>query len=104
METGRKVVAAIVGIIVIILLVLLARWVGDQVRQRFFSSNTVINEQTVQVPQAIPTTDLIVDRNATKSATLSAIPATGPVETFYVIASFLALTGLGSVALSKKII
>jgi flagellar biogenesis protein FliO len=40
METLKKVVAAIIGILIIVALILLAKWLGDRIRERIFPAKT----------------------------------------------------------------
>ena len=96
METVRKLTAAIVGIIIIIAIILLAKWVGDRVRERFFQPRqpVVIQQQTPKQTQ---------DADSAKTATYSAIPSTGPKETAYLLFAFLAVSGLASIKLAKGI-
>lgn len=117
METTRKIIAAIVGIIVVIVLILLARFVGDQVRQRFFQSTSVV-EQTVAVPKPKPTSELVkaptpsvtdetgstTEAGKGKGKGVTTIPATGPREDAMMAMGLVFLTGVSLVALSKKFV
>lgn len=94
-DSGRKVVATLVGIVMIVLLVLTAKWTGDQIRNR------LARPQPIAVVEQTPTGDLLGDET-TKTATYSAIPATGPADLGYVLLGLSALTGFSSLALAKK--
>ncbi len=115
METTRKIIAAIVGIIVVVILILLARFVGDQVRQNFFKSTPTVAEQTIIVPTAKPTselveptldTDLVANETSGKGKGKGAttIPATGPREDAMLAMGLIFLAGVSLVALSKKFV
>lgn len=94
----RKIVAVIVGLIVIILIVLLAKWLGDQIRDRFFNTT----------PAVVTTTDGTIistpSANPRRTATYSAIPSTGPNDAGYALLAFLAVSGLSTLALSRKFV
>ncbi len=114
----RKVAAAIVGLIIIIILVLLAKWLGDRVRERFFpQKNSTANVQVIPPEVNAPTTNSPANSknstNPTSStntasptsgsvSTVSAIPATGPNDWNYLILAVLALSGLSTLAWAKK--
>lgn len=90
----RKIVAAVVGLIVIIAIVFLAKWLGDLIRTRFIDNKTPKVETTTT-----PST------NATDSgtvSTISAIPATGPNDSAYLMLGLMAVTGISVLTLSKK--
>lgn len=100
METDRvrQVVAAIVGILVIVALVLLARWTGDRIRERFLAP---------KVPSPVQVTPVEEQEKpaatGTNTATYSAIPATGPNDLGYALLAFLALGGILSLRVAKRL-
>lgn len=95
-DSGRKVAGALVGIILVVLLVLAAKWTGDQIRNR------LVKPQPIAVVEQTPTGSLLGDN--TKTATYSAIPATGPADLGYAFLGFLALAGFSSLALAKRVL
>lgn len=109
METLRKIVAAIIGILIIIALIFLAKWLGDRIRERVFPAKTETKTvtQTTQpnVIKPLPTRAQpgTTVKNA-KLATISATPATGPYDAVYLVLGFVALAGLTSKFLSNKVI
>ncbi len=98
METLRKIIAAIVGILIIIAIILLAKWVGDQVREKFLTPKS-----TVTVQQTQPTENPTVEATSSSTATYSAIPQTGPKEESYALFAFLAIAGLASIKLAHSL-
>lgn len=106
----RKIVAAIVGLIVIIAIVLLAKWAGDLIRARFIDNK---KPPVVQTPTK-PTTNPNPTPNTNnqpgfdpktgtyKISTISAIPATGPNDTLYILLAVMGLGGATILTLSKK--
>lgn len=101
METLRKVLAAIIGLIIIIAVILLAKWVGDQVRLRFFTPKTVSNTQITtpannQVP-AKQTETTSQSQTGTQTTLPATTPATGPNDWIYVAVAFLFISGLAIV-------
>ena len=91
----RKIVAAVIGIIVIILIVLAAKWIGDRIRDRFFPSSPT--------PTSTPTVTQLPTNIATPTITPPGqIPSTGPMDIGYVLIGLSALGGLTTIALSKR--
>lgn len=109
MEIARKVIAVIVGILVIIALVLLARWTGDQIRNRFFAPKPVVQVIPPEEPAPQPQTNTGNTQGnggntlGSNTATVSAVPATGPEDAIYPIFAFLFLSGAGTLAYARKI-
>lgn len=110
METLKKVVAAIIGILIIIALIFLAKWLGDRIRERVFpaKTETVTVAQTAQpnvikpLPTRVKQTTVAVDNG--KLATISATPATGPYDALYLMLGFIAIAGLTTKFLAGKVI
>lgn len=100
MEGTRKVLAVVIGVIILILVVLVAKWVGEQIRQRFLTPKPPVSAPAPQVPE-IPeeTTPLLP---TPPMATISAIPRTGPEDAGYLIIGFLFLVGVSALALDRK--
>lgn len=91
----RKVLAALVGLFVIIVLVLSAKWVGDKVREKFFTpKGPTVNSQI------IPVEDNTAQETGNQS-TASAIPKTGPADVGYFVMGLLFLGGVVSLTLAK---
>ncbi len=101
METTRKVLAIVIGLLIIVAVVLLARFVGDKVREKFLMPkpvakvSQVVPAEQAEAPQVMMT--------ANKSATYSAIPATGPESFGYLLLAILFLGGVSSLALSRRV-
>lgn len=89
MELLRKILAILIGILILIGIVLLAKWVGDRVREKFFTKKT-------SVVQVIPPEDVPTESRSTGSntATYSAIPTTGPNDILYVVVGMAGLVGV----------
>ena len=88
----RQVAAAIVGILIIVVLVLLARWTGDQIRERFLTPKpAVVNNQPVSPSPVVNSPETISVE--TPSSTLSAIPETGPADFGYFLLGLGFITG-----------
>ena len=108
METLRKIIAAVIGILIIVALIFFAKWLGDRIRERIFPTTSnaqkVVNTTpTVAAPaptRNVPGTTKVITG---KSATMSAIPATGPVETAYLLFGLLASAGVASKFVASKI-
>lgn len=96
-DSGRKVVAAIVGIFLIVLLVLTAKWIGDQIRSRLVKPT-----QPIAVVEQPKSENLLGD-NTQKVATYSAIPKTGPNDWLYAVAGIMLFAGFGAKQLSKHL-
>lgn len=110
METLKKVVAAIIGIIIIIALILLAKWLGDRIRERIFPAKTetqTVTEVTQpNVVKPLPTrikAGTVVANNP-KLATISATPATGPADTMFLVLGLIAFAGATTKFLANKAI
>lgn len=97
MEIARKVIAALVGILVIIVLVLLARWTGDQIRNRFFAPKPIV--QIIPESQPAPQPEVY---NPNKTATYSSVPATGPADFLFPVITLLGASGTFVIHLSRK--
>ncbi len=89
-DTGRNVVAAIVGVILIVVLVFAAKWTGDKIREKLSKPKP----EPVVVRQEIPQNSLLND-NAKKATSYSAIPKTGPNDWLYVVVGIMFISGLG---------
>ncbi len=87
---GRNVVAAIVGVILIVILVFVAKWTGDKIREKFSKPKP----EPIVVSQQIPSGSLLTD-NIKKTATYSAIPKTGPNDWLYAVVGIMFISGLG---------
>lgn len=97
METLRKVLAAIIGLIIVIAVILLAKWVGDQVRLRFFTPKTVSNVQ-ITTPVVSPAPSKTTENAGQVQTGMPATtPATGPNDWIYVAVAFLFISGLAIV-------
>ena len=96
MEVLKKVLAVVFGILLLVLVVFVARWVGDKIRERYFAPKVIV---TTNAPESI-----VIDTQPTmipKVATYSAIPKTGPAEIMYLMSGFGLLSGLASLKLSR---
>jgi hypothetical protein len=79
----RQILGAIVGIFIIIVLILVAKWAGDRIREKFLAPKPSVVDQTESMPsQAIPT-PTPVPTPAVKGTYSSTIPATGPSDFLY---------------------
>lgn len=98
MERSRQIVAVIVGILVIIALVLIAKWTGDQIREKFFAAKKtpVVTQPVESVKPVVPAEPAVVS-----VATPSAIPATGPNDWVYVASVTVAVLGLSFLRLAR---
>ena len=103
MDRSRQIAAAIVGILIIVVLVLLARWTGDRIRERFLTPKLapVVAPKTtpIIIPPVEPQTNVTI-----RTATYSAIPATGPADFGYFLIGLFFLSGLSLSALSRRIV
>jgi hypothetical protein len=114
METLKKVVAAIIGILIIVALILLAKWLGDRIRERIFPAKTetqtvaeVVQPNVVKpLPSRIKAGAVVSNTvtSNTKLATISATPATGPSDMIFVVLGFVAVAGLTTKLLANKAI
>lgn len=98
MESSRKVLAGIMGILVIVVLILLAKWTGDRIRERFLKPKTPV---AVVTTQPVKTDNLLGDTTTDNTATYSAIPSTGPNDWLYAVAGIMFISGV-VVKLSTK--
>ncbi len=94
MESARKIIAVVIGIAMLIFLVLVAKWTGEKIRERFFTPKPIITNQI------LPQQPVIVEDAPV--ATYAAIPKTGPAETGLILLGFLLTGGLSSLALARK--
>ena len=101
MEEVRKVLAVVVGILILVAVVLLARWTGEKIREKFLVPKLpVVITNTVENPEAAPSTLLNTQNNPT--ATVSAIPSTGPEDFGYLAMGLVFVSGLSSLALARR--
>ncbi len=102
METNdrvRQIVAAIVGIIIIIALILVAKWSGDRIREKFLAPKPpVVVNQTVELPQPTPTP---LPTPAVQGTYTTTIPATGPNDFGYFLIGLSFLSGASILTLAK---
>lgn len=94
-DTGRKIVAALVGVVLIVLLVIVAKWTGDQIRSR------LVKPQPVAVVEQ-PVSENLLGDNTNQTATYSAIPSTGPNDWLYAVSGIMLVSGLGLLRLAKR--
>lgn len=97
----RKVAAAIIGVFVIILIVLAAKWIGDRVRERFFPGTTV-GGTTAPTPTNSPDQSNTPTLTPTSMPTYSQIPNTGAENFIYVLIGLMTLGGSSAILLAKK--
>ncbi len=90
------------GILVIVVLVVLARWTGDRIREKFLTPKPVIETQTTQTNQTAQTTQNVA-QEPPKVSTYSVIPSTGPKEEAYLLFAFLAVSGIASLKLARRL-
>lgn len=89
--------AAVVGAVVILTLIFVAKWTGDQIRMRFLTPKQVLTEVAeTKKPEAVLGTDA-----AKGTATYSAIPATGPNDLGYALLALLALAGFSFLTIAR---
>lgn len=100
----RKIVAAVIGLVVIILIVLAAKWIGDRVRERFFPGGLTPTPTPVITVTPVPSgyVTLTPSGGPTAVPTYSRIPATGPEDYAYIVVALMALGGIGALSLVKK--
>lgn len=104
MERARQIAAIIVGILLIIVLILVARWTGDRIREKFLTPKApslVETTKTSPVYQPVPAAQEQTLSNPSGSS-LSAIPSTGPADFGYLVIIFLLLGGTVSKALARR--
>jgi len=95
METAKTIAAVILGILILVGVVLLAKFVGDKIREKYLTPKTVVTD-------IAPTPNLIVPEEMPKTATYSAIPKTGPREFGYFLIIFLLILGSSTLAVSYR--
>jgi len=96
-------VAAVVGLVVIIAIVFLAKWLGDLIRTRFIDNKTPKVETTTTPSTNATDSGAVNPTNTTYNiSTVSAIPATGPNDSAYLMLGLMAMTGISLLTLSKK--
>lgn len=89
MERVRQITAVFVGILVIVVLILLARWTGDKIRERFLSPKPVVVTKPASIVQTLKEENKVLP-----AATYSAIPSTGPANFGYFLIAMFFLSGL----------
>lgn len=94
-DSGRKATAAIVGILLVVLLVVAAKWTGDKIRER------LTKPKPIAVVEQTPADNLLGEK--TKSATYSAIPETGPNDWLYAVVGLMLVSGLGVLRVAGRI-
>ena len=96
MELLRKIFAALIGIIILILVVLVAKWTGEKIKEKFFSPKT---PSVIEVENSTEGSNLVINKN---KETYTSIPQTGP-ELFGLVAlGFSAVGGVATRFFSKK--
>lgn len=98
MERGRQVAAAIVGIFVIIVLIFLARWTGDRIKEKFLVPKPAVVTQIKPAPVETATNPQVAP-----VSTVSAIPATGPADFGYFLIGLMFLSGLSIKFLDRRV-
>lgn len=98
MEAARKVLAVIVGILILVIVVFAARFIGQKIQQRIFTPKTVVTENLPVVP--VQTSPSLITKN--NIATISAIPKTGPEDIGFVVMGLMFFGGISSLTLSKR--
>lgn len=101
METARKVAAVLVGVLVLVVVVLLARWVGEQVRGRIFTPKTVVTAPAPTAPEVTTEKPSLLTEEQ-KQATVSAIPKTGPVDFLFPLIGLAMFSGVFSLSLAHR--
>lgn len=94
MEVLRNILAAVFGIIILIFVILLARWTGEKIRERFFTPKQIVTVQETTPPSLM---DQKIDQKTDqKSAAtpVSTIPSTGPAEVIYLLSGLTAAGGI----------
>ncbi len=107
MERTRQISLVVIGFLIIVILILAARWTGDQIKQRFLtpkniSQSEVNSSQTSTRENSAAGTPAVgvPGESVTKVTTPSAIPSTGTREIGYIFLAFLAVSGLASLRLA----
>lgn len=92
METLRNILAAVFGIIILVFVILLARWTGEKVRERFFTPKQIVTVQETTPPSLMDQkTD---DKKPSTTSSVSTIPSTGPAEAIYLLSGLVAVSGI----------
>ena len=83
----------------LVVIVLLARWTGQQIRKRFLTPRppVVTNIPPEENREASPSSLI-----TTTTSTVSAIPSTGPADFGFVIMGFVFVSGISSLALAHR--
>ncbi len=79
MGSLKNVIAAGLGILMLILVILAARWTGEKIREKFFKPKTIIP---------------VITQTTQPTASVSAIPATGPNNLNYYLLIVVFTSGL----------
>lgn len=89
MGTTKTIVAVILGIAILLGVVILSKFVGDKIREKYLTPKTIITN-------TIPSPNLIIPEEtpALKTSTYSAIPKTGPAEVFYLFSGLAVVSGI----------
>lgn len=101
MENARKIAAAVVGILVLVVVFFLAKLAGDQIRQRFLKPKTPVSV-TVNTKPVVNESNNLLNEKPEQTATYSAIPSTGPNDWIYVVLGFLFVSGLSVLRFAKR--
>lgn len=115
MERARQIAAVFAGILVIIVLIVMARWTGDQIKQRFLTPKMATEAASLQAenmsqspapaePTAGSNTVTPSPSQANKTATYSAIPSTGPEDIGYFFLAILAFAGIVSRKFASRLV
>lgn len=83
MSSLKNIIAAFLGILMLILVILAARWTGERIREKFFKPKN-IPSVVVQKPREKPQ----------PTVTVSAIPKTGPNNFNYYLLMVVFTSGL----------
>jgi len=99
----KRIFAILVGVLILVAVIFVARWVGEKIRENFLKPAT---PQVVVLPPDNTnslTTDLTnTNPGGNKTASYSAIPKTGPEEMGFVMMAVSMFGGLSSFALARK--
>ncbi|MCL4397691.1 hypothetical protein M1403_01540 [Patescibacteria group bacterium] len=102
-ERARQAAAIIVGIILLVLVVLLARWTGERIRERFLTPKPpVVTSTPPEENTESATPSSLLNNGGSKTSTVSAIPSTGPEDFGYLVMGLVLVSGLSSLALAHK--
>ena len=100
METSRKIAAGIIGLVIIIALFFVAKWTGDQIRERFLKPKAPAMVITAKAP--VTKNDNLLGEKTAKTATYSAIPSTGPNDWVYLAFVVLFASGIVTLKLANS--